>query len=268
MVSKSSYEVRVIEQKVWRGGIYNEDKALFSRMETLVADMENREKIIKVWWEHCQWEWKQWEYAFAIKNVECNPNVRVVDAGCGYTPMIRYFASLGAEAYGFDLELDGPLSMNQQLLYGDKVHYQRQSLEKIEWDDNFFDYVVSISTLEHIFNARFTSQVKKLSLLIPPLRRDLQYMRLEKAFRELVRICKPGGKLVITIDAGGNGIDQDILGRLLGCKIEKLPSMKEIRSYWVADDYYIHKNILHSQEPKNYTVFAFVAEKTDKLLSG
>lgn len=193
--------------------------------------------------------------------MECNSNVRVVDAGCGYTPMIRYFASVGAEAYGFDSELDGPLLLNKQLLCGNRVRYQRQHLEDIKWNENFFDYVVSISTLEHIFNAQFTSQIKKLTFLIPPLRRYLQYIRVEKAFRELVRICKPGGKLVITMDVGGNGIDEHILGRLLGCTVEKLPCLKDIQSYWLSDNYYVHSNALHPREPRDYTAFAFVAQK-------
>lgn len=41
MVSKSSYNIRVIEQKVWRGGLCSEDKTFFNRMATLVEDMKN-----------------------------------------------------------------------------------------------------------------------------------------------------------------------------------------------------------------------------------
>ena len=131
-----------------------------------------------------QWPIRKLEYSFMLKNCKdfLKPQMRTLDGGCGVTPTVRWFADQGCEAYATD-ELDKTIKYLQNPeshLFNPKVNFSVQDLTSLNFEDNFFDAVTCISVLEHIKPGSDT-----------------------KAISELIRVLKPGGKLILTVDFGG-----------------------------------------------------------------
>jgi SAM-dependent methyltransferase len=103
-----------------------------------------------------------------------------LDAGSGVTPLVHVFASreVQAEASDGDEKLIGNLNrLDTQRIYGTAVQYTTQNLTKTSYPDAIFDAISCVSVLEHI-SAPYD----------------------QMAIQELVRILKPGGILVLTVD--------------------------------------------------------------------
>jgi SAM-dependent methyltransferase len=99
--------------------------------------------------------------------------LRVLDAGCGEGYLSRRLASEGAEVTGIDLSpnlVDAARTERDRL--GLRAKYYASSIEAIDEPDGSFDVVVC----NHVMND-----------LADP----------DRALRELGRVAKPGGKLVI-----------------------------------------------------------------------
>jgi len=58
----------------------------------------------------------------------------------------------------------------------EKIFTSKQNMAQIKYPDNFFDIVISFSAIEHIYQQDVI------------------------AIQEMVRICKPGGKIIISTD--------------------------------------------------------------------
>lgn len=131
-----------------------------------------------------------WEFPFAILAAELSKGMKCADIGCGTTPFTAYLAeAVGADnVTGFDpdfIEDDQTLShyaFGARKSFIDKVgfHFQKDNITKLHVPDETFDCVFCISVLEHIDDV----EVK------------------QKGLKELVRILKPGGKLILTFDMG------------------------------------------------------------------
>jgi len=135
------------------------------------------------------WDYKQiiqypirkLEYSFVLHNCKdfLKPRMKTLDAGCGITPTARWFASKGCEAYGIDLRQDNInyIKKSESFLYDPKVNYSSQNMTSLEFEDDTFDVVTSISVLEHLGPEKDT-----------------------KAISEMLRVLKAGGKLILTVD--------------------------------------------------------------------
>ena len=94
-----------------------------------------------------------------------SPNSRVLDAGCGYdAAVISEYRNLVDEAVGVDLV--------EEFQTEPGVRTYTANLESLPFEDNYFDVIVSRDAIEH-----FTDPLK--------------------VFRELKRVLKPGGKVII-----------------------------------------------------------------------
>jgi ubiquinone/menaquinone biosynthesis C-methylase UbiE len=130
----------------------------------------------------CRWPFRRLEYSFALDVLldHLQPGQRYLDAGCGVTPLVHALSRRGVRAYGCDGNerlIDELRRFAPQHIYGSEVEYSAQDLTHLSFDDETFDAISCISVLEHI-----------------PAPADQQ------ALRELLRVLKPGGLLVLTVD--------------------------------------------------------------------
>jgi 2-polyprenyl-3-methyl-5-hydroxy-6-metoxy-1,4-benzoquinol methylase len=130
----------------------------------------------------CRWPFRKLEYSFALDALinKLKPGDRFLDAGSGATPLAHAVAALHVQAEACDGNaalINKLQGAHPESIYGTQVSYSHQDLTKLSFPDASFDAVSCISVLEHI-----------------PAPQDQQ------ALREMLRILKPGGILVLTID--------------------------------------------------------------------
>lgn len=167
----SNFEVS--EWRTWDGSLSAAQQELFAHMKPVIDDLKREnDPTFYTWYEHTQWRWKQWEYTSVLNQLNL-PNAKgrkVLDVGCGYTPLIRYLASIGMDAYGFDwdaVEIESNLLKSSALLHGNLVKYHKQDMRDIKWESDFFDYTVCASVLEHLFIGE-TFLKKVFDKFLPP----------------------------------------------------------------------------------------------------
>ena len=135
---------------------------------------------------------RYWEYPFAIMAADLKPGIKVADIGCGTTPFTPYLSELVGKdnVTGIDEQLITDDSEESHFNFGTRsrvvdhfgFNFKKTSNNKIEVEDASFDVVFCLSVLEHIRDHH-----DKQSLIL-----------------ELVRILKPGGKLILTFDTAIN----------------------------------------------------------------
>lgn len=132
---------------------------------------------------YVQWPIRKLEYSFMLHN--CNnflkAGMKTLDAGCGLTPTARWFASQGCESYGvdFDEKTIQYLQNPKSYLHDPKLNLSTQDITNLKFDDSSFDIVTSISVLEHL----------------PPGSKSTK-----QAISESLRVLRPGGKFILTVD--------------------------------------------------------------------
>ena len=106
-----------------------------------------------------------------IKSLELKKGMKVLDAGCGGGILLNQLkAAYGIKGYGIDLSM---LAIRRARECGDKaIIYKNASLIKIPYKTGSFDAIVSFDVLEHVKNK-------------------------EKVLSELIRVLKPGGKMLV-----------------------------------------------------------------------
>ena len=135
---------------------------------------------------YVQWPNRKLEYSFMLLHCRnfLKPRMKTLDAGCGLTPTVRWFANQGCEAYGvdFDEQTIKYLQNPKSYLYDPKIHLSTQDITNLKFEDNTFDVVTSISVLEHL----------------PPDPKSAK-----QAISETLRVLRPGGKFILTVDFRG-----------------------------------------------------------------
>lgn len=198
---------------------------------------------VKIHWS------RDWEYPWAVINSDVRAGERVIDCGCGGSPLLPFLAQFGCEAYGVDPDIfrymtirGYYLSMIRRGFYelkslnrkepscdlrtidpkmsisyrgfirkalkslrrptdlwgftvdpnklGYKIKFFAESLDRMHFEDNYFDKVFCISVLEH-------------------LPKTVAY----KGLKEMVRVLKRAGLLVITMDNEGPHVNPDLVGK-------------------------------------------------------
>jgi ubiquinone/menaquinone biosynthesis C-methylase UbiE len=103
---------------------------------------------------------------------------RVLDLGCGTGRHMLYLARRGFEVYGIDVAKEG-IKIARQCLKDSKIRANLKVgsiYEKLPYQDNFFDAVISIRVIHH-------AGIKDIKKLI----------------REIKRILKPKGLIFVTV---------------------------------------------------------------------
>ena len=119
------------------------------------------------------------EYHFIHSNIESDVRLKILDVGCAGTNLPIELANKGYEVYG----IDAVPFPNQQ-----NFTFVQSNLEYLPFDNDFFDIVTAVSTIEHVGLGRYGDPISQEG--------D------KKAVEEIKRIVKPGGKIIITIPCG------------------------------------------------------------------
>lgn len=138
---------------------------------------------------------RRWEYPWAILAADLRPGLVVLDAGCGASPLLPWLAGnwRSLSLYGVDKgeETEGPPTWKLKLLKSvgyappegfhpdidRRIRFCRESITEMSFGDDLFDRIFCISVIEHI------------SIDDRP-----------QAMREMARVLKSGGRLVVTMD--------------------------------------------------------------------
>lgn len=101
------------------------------------------------------------------------PGAKVLDVGCGPAEMVQDLLNLGCEFWGVDPSSRMIEICQQRYSANPQVHFLLGDAERLEFADGFFDAVTCMGVIDGLASAG-------------------------DAVREMVRILKPGGTLIIT----------------------------------------------------------------------
>lgn len=148
---------------------------------------------------------REWEYPWAIINSDIEKGLKVLDCGCGGSPLVLYLAQVwDCEVHGVDINYGCKLKKNadvekmkaskkpllnlrhfyvepDKIVRNGEVRVRKGDMSDLGfYEDDIFDRVYCISTIEH-------------------LEKDVA----QRSIAEMVRVLRPGGSLVITMDHNG-----------------------------------------------------------------
>lgn len=161
---------------------YQSDMLPFvSRMKELVDQCNPvaNHQVFKDYTNVCKWPIRQMEYSFFIRHLPKTAEGLALDAGSGMTPFPYLLANKGWETFSTDIEADqmALLSAYGKEVYGTQATHLVDDLRQMHFPDQHFSLVTCVSVLEH-----------------------LAHIDVPIALAELVRITKPGGRIIISTD--------------------------------------------------------------------
>ncbi len=124
------------------------------------------------------------EYPFVHENVPFNGGGKILDVGSGSTLLPLELASKGYQTWSIDLKKGYHHSINYNLTC------VQADIRKTNFPDSFFDIVTAVSSIEHV------GLVGKKTCLEGD----------QDAVWEIFRILKHGGKFLITVPFGKDGV--------------------------------------------------------------
>jgi 2-polyprenyl-3-methyl-5-hydroxy-6-metoxy-1,4-benzoquinol methylase len=130
----------------------------------------------------CRWSFRKLEYSFVLQVLldHLHPGDRYLDAGCGVTPLVHVLANRQVVVDGCDYNervIQELRKLDTHSIFGTQVRYSCEDLTSVSYADNTFDAISCVSVIEHI-----------------PAPYD------QLALKELMRVLKPGGVLIVTVD--------------------------------------------------------------------
>ena len=155
------------------------------------------------------------EHPFVHANLAgVSPGARILDVGSNYSPLVLELAGLGFNVTALDI--------NESAFQHPNITFATGSICNTAFDNEAFDVVTAISTVEHIGLGYYGDSTAEAS--------DI------KAVREIRRILKASGKLILTVPYGVRSTtkftriyDRDLLNQLLD-GFEKLSELYAIRT--------------------------------------
>lgn len=122
----------------------------------------------------------QQEVDLMMSMLEINESMTILDAGCGTGNFTIKLAESGAHVVGIDISEEMIHQAQKKLSNQETIQFVPMDIYQLEFPDQTFDIVVSMTAFEFIDQAK-------------------------KAFEELYRVLKPGGQLLIgTITKSGS----------------------------------------------------------------
>jgi cyclopropane fatty-acyl-phospholipid synthase-like methyltransferase len=180
------------------------------------------------------------EYGFVSRELDLQVGGKILDVGFHESTLPYILVGLGHDVYGVDIR-PSPIEYP-----GFKTSVQ--DIRHTNFPDQFFDRIIAVSTIEHLgLPNRYDSY------------EDIHADR--KAIKEMSRILKDDGKMLITIPFGKAAInsmqrfydDKKLEELFKGFKIIKKEYAKQFSNYWaesthddVKDTVGYHANVLLS----------------------
>jgi ubiquinone/menaquinone biosynthesis C-methylase UbiE len=138
---------------------------------------------------------RRYEYPYAIMNTEPGEDVKgfkVLDCGAGLNPVQFYLAMKGYEVYSLDRDLS---ALEKVARFKSKtrlsaLHPTYGNIIGLPFPCEYFDRVLCISVLEHVLENA-------------PSDIDTDIV-LKACVNELLRVAKPGGLVIVTVDVNVN----------------------------------------------------------------
>lgn len=114
---------------------------------------------------------------FVFRNFKRNGKEKVLDLGCGAGRHVYFMANEGIDVYGCDISREG-INYTQELLNRNNLSASLNvaSIDKLPYEDNFFDGLVSYGVLYYC-----------------------KIEQIKKAVLEIYRVLKQGGKALIVV---------------------------------------------------------------------
>jgi SAM-dependent methyltransferase len=117
---------------------------------------------------------KRWEYPWSLRRARIAAGAQVLDAGCGASIFPVYLSTLRVQVTAIDRFLP---KMQHARFYHPHLKYIRGKIQDLPFADHAFDAVFCISVIEHL----------PIQDMMP-------------ALKEMARVLKPGGRLLLTTD--------------------------------------------------------------------
>ena len=146
------------------------------------------------------WMPRAWEYPWAVLNSDVSPSTKVLDVGSGWSLIPLYLAQRGGIIDSIDTDEKQMKILSPALadILKLKVNYFVDDALNLSAKDNTYDYVFCISVLEHLEeemeNGKYVNwHTNKLDRM---------------AIREFIRVIKPGGRVILTLDYASENVSQ------------------------------------------------------------
>jgi len=137
---------------------------------------------------------KAWEYGLLHNYSDAFQGLKILDVGPGNSTFPTYLQSKGAAVTTIDLPqpLDPPFSYQKWRYRRSGVATDQGSVLDLPYEDDSFDLVTCISTIEHLDSIPGETDVLPYPTFID---------RTRTALAEMCRVVNPGGHLYITSEA-------------------------------------------------------------------
>ena len=144
------------------------------------------------------WMARAWEYPWALLNSHISPNTRILDVGSGHSLFPLYLAQKSSNVDSVDTDERQMKILCPALadILKLKVNYFVDDAVNLSAKDNTYDYVFCISVIEHL--------EEEMENGIPINRHTNKLDR--RAIREFIRVIKPGGRVILTLDYASKDI--------------------------------------------------------------
>ncbi|MBI9066112.1 MAG: class I SAM-dependent methyltransferase [Salinivirgaceae bacterium] len=138
-----------------------------------------------------------------------NSEMKILDVGCGTGNFSIKLAKLGCDVIGVDVS-EAMLKKARENANTTTISFKKMKATKLNFSDNYFDAVISITAFEFIENNQL-------------------------AFNEMMRVCKPNAPIIIGTlhknSSWGNLYESDEMRKNSIFKYAKLKSKADLQKY-------------------------------------
>jgi SAM-dependent methyltransferase len=152
---------------------------------------------------------------WALTQLEIPGGATALDVGCGGGRTIHLLAAKAAQVYGIDYaagSVAASSAYNKRLMADGRVHVELGSVSHLPFEDDKFDLVTAIET-------------------------QYYWPNLQGDMREILRVLKPGGRLMVVAENYKGARNDAVLGPVMNLLGSSRLSIGDQRSLFLAAGY-------------------------------